>query len=500
MTPIRIGCCFIPEFPIALWLQTIPSLTNAPLAIAEEEGESAALVLCNRKALEFGVTPELTVAQAHTLCPGLKVKVRDKQQEANATRDIVEILRNLSPFVQSTEDGLFYLNGSGLRFIYDSETTFARQIITRLQAAKLPASVGIASNKFIARVAAQMSAPGNIQIVPTNGERPFLKPLSVDLLPISPETRSSLYELGLRTIGQVKAFPLNELMERFAADGMLLSRLANGDDPDNFLPEFPPELLVKRLPLSFPLFHVGSLCLYVERILERMLERLRQAGRCTRHIDIICRLEDRSDITLTIALDQPSGTLPPFMRQLHQQGETIDLTSGVVDITVSIPGSSVLLLEQLSFQQKSTGGASGDTEQQLTRLTEEYRCCRPHLRAAHLPEQNFRLLPATEKVKREPIDRPSLQPYTGHSLSGLRLLQPPLAGDLINTGTQSMLLRIKQKLYTIERTFGPWKLSGEWWQSGFDRLYYEVQTTDRKFYLIFYDRIGARWFIQGVFD
>ncbi len=500
MTPLRIGCCSVPDFPIALWLQAEPSLANAPLAIAEEDSDSSALLLCNQRAKEFGVSPELTVAQAHTLCPGLKIKVRDKQQEESATRNIVEILRTLSPFVQSTEDGLFFLNGSGLRFIYDSETTFAQQIIDRMGAAKLPASVGIASNKFIARIAAQTSQPGKSQIVPTNGERQFLKPLSIDLLPISPETRGSLYELGLRTIGQIKAFPINELMERFAADGMLLSRLANGDDPDTFLPEIPPELLVKRLPLSFPLYHIGSLCLYVERLLERMLGQLQQAGRCCRQIDIICRLENRTDLTIALSLDQPSATLPPFLRQLRQHGETIDLASGIVDITVVIPECSILLLEQLSFQQKSTGAASGDTEQQLARLTEEYRCCRSQLRAAHLPEQNFRFLPATDKFKREITDRAIPQPYAGHSLSGLRLLQPPVAGDLITTGAQAMFLRIKQKLHAIERTFGPWKLSGGWWQSGFDRLYYEIQTTDRKLYLVFYDRIGARWFIQGVFD
>ena len=500
MSGARIGCCAIPEFPVALWIQERPSIAAFPLAIAEDDKESSALVICNRKARDAGVTRELTVAQAHTLCPDLQVRVRDQQREQQAAREIVTRLRTISPFVQDAGDGLFFLNASGLRFIYDSEQSFARKIIDLMTRETLPATVGVGANKFIARIAAETVKPGETRIVPSNTERQFLEPISVDLLPVSDATKASLYELGLRTIGQVKAFPLNELMERFAADGMLLSRLANGDDPDTFLPELPPDLLYKRFPLSFALFNTGSLCLYVERLLERLLERLRQAGRCCRRCDIICRLEDKTDLTIVVALDRPASTLPPFMRQLRQSCESLDLSSGVVDITVAIPENSLLLLEQLSFQQRSTGAAAGETQAQLAKLSEEHHCFKSQLQAAHHPEQNFRFLPATEKIKAERPERPFVQPYAGHHLSGLRLLQPPVAGDLISTGKQSMLLRVKQTLHTIERTFGPWKLSGGWWQSSFDRIYYEVQTTDRKLYLVFYDRIGARWFVQGVFD
>ena len=58
MNGLRIGCCAIPEFPVALWIQERPSIAAFPLAIAEDDKESSALVICNQKARDGGVTRE----------------------------------------------------------------------------------------------------------------------------------------------------------------------------------------------------------------------------------------------------------------------------------------------------------------------------------------------------------------------------------------------------------------------------------------------------------
>lgn len=503
MNTMRYACCIIPDFPITLWLHKEPLLAGLPLAVAEKEGESSPLVVFNEQAEQAGVSSEMTVAQAHSVCPNLQIKIRAEEQERTFSRELVSKLQTLSPFVEESSCGLYFLNAAGLRFVYDSESAFAQKITTSLQSFGLPVQIGIAANKFTAQVAAQTASVNDAVIVSTRTERQFLSPLSINYLPVSDETKQSLYELGLRTIGQLAAFPANELMERFATDGLLLARLATGNDPTHFAPEFPPELLSKQVSLNFALFNTQTLLLYVEHILESLLNRLRQAGRCCTTCLIECHLEDKTTLALKATLDQPNITVTPFIRQLRQLCESVELTAGISDITVSVPESSVLILEQLAFQQHSSAAAIPDKTSQMARLAKQYNMFTPELHQAHLPEQNFKLIPATNKKGKTNIEDESnspLQPYASHRLNGFRLLNPPLAGDLISTGRESLLFRFKQKLYRIERKHGPWKLSGGWWSDMFDRLYYEIQTTDRKLYLVYFDRLESRWLVQGVFD
>jgi DNA polymerase-4 len=96
---------------------------------------------------------------------------------------------------------------------------------------KLPSSFGVATNKLVAKIATNVGKPRGLIVVPPGQEAAFLAPLPMDMLwGAGPKTRARLAELGLRTIGDIAAWPAADLERRLGAAGLDLARHARGQD------------------------------------------------------------------------------------------------------------------------------------------------------------------------------------------------------------------------------------------------------------------------------
>jgi hypothetical protein len=80
------------------------------------------------------------------------------------------------------------------------------------------------------------------------------------------------------------------------------------------------------------------------------------------------------------------------------------------------------------------------------------------------------------------------------------LFSPPNSVTVTTKDERLGLLQTTHSVRVIVAFNGPWRLSGSWWSTPFDRLYFEAETDDRNRYLLFYDQLASRWFLQGIFD
>lgn len=387
-----------------------------------------------------------------------------------------------------------------------------------MAAFELPSLVGIAGNKYVAAVAAETAANNSaepIVIVPDNEERTFLSDLSISYLPVTDDTKEKLTLLGIRSIGQVSRFQGNELIDRFAVDGHLLARLSRGDDRAAFLPEQPEEDLVAERTLLFPISTSAALGKQVERLLEQLFARLRPISKGCSCCDLMLTCDNKEVYLLSIAVEAPILTTTPFIRQLRQKLEQTRLTAGIVQVRVSLPRIMPLLAEQLSLPHAGVGqraaGQSPVDEGQLTGRREMYRY---QPRYSTLPEKNFLLVPFEEApvIKTtKPDSARSYRPYARRDISGVRLLQPPRQVEVVLDNETIRALVVNRARAVVRTTRGPWRLSGNWWSTPFDRRYYEIETTDQRWFLIFsrqpqnagqMNLFGdtRQWFVQGVFD
>ena len=106
------------------------------------------------------------------------------------------------------------------------------------------------------------------------------------------------------------------------------------------------------------------------------------------------------------------------------------------------------------------------------------------------------------------MPRVSDQLYAIRPVYGLRLIMPPREINVVTKSGKLCALNFKKRTLAVARQSGPWKLSGNWWCNAvtpaapvpFNRLYYEIDTSDNRAFLLYLDRDSSTWFLQGVFD
>lgn len=558
MAAKRVAVVLIPNFAMAVFGRTQHSRAHGAIALVEVMDETSPVTAINQTAAEAGITCGMTTAQAQAFCPGLAIYERDLITERAEAHAITGWLGSLSPTVHEETPGRYRLDASGMSLLYPDEAAYAEKIITTLRPFGYTLQIGLAQNPFVARVAAERAEPDEYLIIPTHEEKAFLSGLRREYLEMSAGTASLLHDLGIEQISQVSAFPINEMTERFGGEGNTLVTLARGENPHRHSREggnpssfvgrrsdatsvaekpdiLSPDQFTATRFFSSPLEQTHYLRRHINHLLGHLLEQLKPLGQGCACVEIILHLDNRTDQLISLAVDKPTLSIRPFMRQWQTQSEKLTLDSGIAGLTVTIPHLHPLLIEQMALNTHRAVSAAPVAWPDTV-----YRPC---LRPGFLPESCFELLPCSSSKKmsggavasglaesgngrtrcdltrpenrqvtrpadggpqdlperRNPSSRAKQSNHLWQSV-GLRLLQPPRLVRMQIEKNRPIDIIWAGRHRAIIRTLGPWELSGHWWRAMFHRRYYEIMIDTRQRYLIFCEEGDTRWFMQGVFD
>jgi DNA polymerase-4 len=175
------------------------------------------------------------MARALTLCPDLIIISHHHGNYGEMSDKVMERLDNLSPLVEQISIDEAFVDISDIR---DPAEVTARRIQTQIRTELgLPCSVGVASNKLVAKIATEVGKhsargagpPNAVTVVPAGKEAEFLAPLPVGMLwGVGPKTASNLGDLGIKTIGDLASWDERDLVKRFGEHGREMSRHARG--------------------------------------------------------------------------------------------------------------------------------------------------------------------------------------------------------------------------------------------------------------------------------
>ena len=212
-----------------------PSLRGKAFAVGGKPDQRGVVASCSYAARQFGVRSAMPMARALKLCPELTIISHHHGNYGEMSDRVMERLNNLSPLVEQISIDEAFVDISDIR---DPAEVTARTIQNRIQAELgLPCSVGVASNKLVAKIATEVGKhsargagpPNAVTIVPAGKEAEFLAPLPVEMLwGVGPKTAASLSELGIKTIGNLAAWDEKDLVARFGEHGREMSRHAKG--------------------------------------------------------------------------------------------------------------------------------------------------------------------------------------------------------------------------------------------------------------------------------
>ncbi len=235
----RICCLDLDTFFVSVERLLDPSLEGQPVIVGGRPGQRGVVTACSYEVRHLGVHSGMSLTAAAKLAPNaIFLPTRSGTYGSYAGR-VREVIERTCPVVQVASIDEFYLDLSGCERLYarpadgTGDQTIVRTVTEMAAAIRaevgLPASVGIATCKPVSKVACCLAKPRGVLMVPAGGEAAFLQPLPVRRLPgIGPVAERKLEELGIQTLGQVAAAPLQDLRRVLGAWAVSIKQTSAG--------------------------------------------------------------------------------------------------------------------------------------------------------------------------------------------------------------------------------------------------------------------------------
>jgi DNA polymerase IV len=208
-----------------------PELADRPVIVGG--GRRGVVTTACYIARRFGVRSAMPMFQARALCPEAVVLPPDFARYRAESRRILEKLRALTPLVQPLSLDEAWLDLSGTQRLHGAAPA---QVLAQVQSAiareiGLGVSVGLAANKFLAKIASDLDKPRGFAVIGAGEAEAFLAPRPVSILPgVGPALARALEAAGLATVGDLARADPRRLAERYGAHGPRLAEFAKGRD------------------------------------------------------------------------------------------------------------------------------------------------------------------------------------------------------------------------------------------------------------------------------
>jgi len=298
----QISYLSIANFEIELHRILNPSLKNRPVVIAVEKSDRAGLLHVSDEARKEGLKNGIPVAVAKRLCRDMVLISPKLDLYKRAQFKLIDKIAQKIPLFEIDKFGNFFLDLSGLRKLYGPCQDLAQCMRKEISSDfKLPSTFGISKNKLVSKLAVEdLTSSEEINLVPTGTEKPYISPLSLELLPISQKllqkvkkpTSNIFKDLRLETIGDISALSRLQLLVAFGAHAELFFRNSRGIDNS------PVRAPVKKLSIHAEYYlkeqtnHTGFLLEKIKSLFEIVFFKLRKMGKLSGSFLIGIRYSD----------------------------------------------------------------------------------------------------------------------------------------------------------------------------------------------------------------
>jgi DNA polymerase IV len=262
----------------------------------------------------------MPMSRALRLCPGLVIVPGRHRLYSEVSKKVMERLHDLTALVEQISIDEAFLDISDIR---DDPERLARGLQARIRdELHLPCSIGIASNKLVAKIATEVGKalrlremrsaqgevgpPNAVTVVPYGEEAAFLSPLPADMLwGVGPKTSQRLSELGIHTIGDIAKWPEAELIRLFGENGRDLSRHAKGIDNRPIVTERETKSISQEVTFSVDVQSDKVLEKTVREQSAEVARQLRRENLAGRTIKLKIRWPDFTTLTRQTTLSNP---------------------------------------------------------------------------------------------------------------------------------------------------------------------------------------------------
>jgi DNA polymerase-4 len=314
-----------------------PQYKNKPVIVGADpkQGKGRGVVsTCSYEARRFGVHSAMPISQAYKLCPQGIYIPPNGHLYSQVSDEIFKLLYEFTDLVEPLSIDEAFLDITGSIHLFGSAEKLGKQLKARIVSSQdLTASVGIAPNKFIAKIASDLKKPDGFVVVEADQIREFLDPLPVSYIwGAGKKTIARLNHLGIHTIGDLYQFPGDLLQQYFGKLGEHFYSLAHGHDDRPVISEHEVKSVSNEVTFAEDITDVDSLHRTLFQLAEKVAYRLRQKGLSGRAIHLKLRYQGFDTITrvqtipmLTAGTEKIFSVVRELFNKNYQAGRKVRL-------------------------------------------------------------------------------------------------------------------------------------------------------------------------------
>ena len=293
-----------------------PELIGKPVIVGGSPEKRGVVSAANYVARKYGIHSAMPAVTARRLCPqGIYLPPRIDYY-AEVSRQIREIFERFTPLVEPLSLDEAFLDVTGSESLFGPAVEIGKKIKQAIRRElRLVVSVGVAPNKFLAKIASDLKKPDALVVVDADKVQEFLDPLPVERLwGVGRESSKVFQRLGIRTIAQLRQCPLDTLQARFGSSGEHLWDLAHGRDQRPVVPERDAKSISNETTFERDISDMDVLRAWLVDLVEQVGYRLRRHGLRGRTMHLKVRFADFSLITRSQTLPEPTDITDELWR------------------------------------------------------------------------------------------------------------------------------------------------------------------------------------------
>jgi DNA polymerase IV len=305
------------EFFAAVEKLDNPALRGKPLLVGGDPSARGVVATASYEARAFGCHSAMPMARAVRICPNAIVLPARGSRYGEVSEEIFEIMGEFTPLIERLSIDEAFLDLTGCERLLGPAPRVAADIKTRIKSRTgLTVSVGVAPNKFLAKLASDLEKPDGLTIVEPDRIHELLDPLGIrKLWGVGPAAEKQFAKLNIRTIGQLRHASPDVIRARFGEGGEHFQRLSAGLDDRPVIPDTEAKSIGQEQTFRTDIDDIDELARVLLAQTQQVARRLRRNQLKAKTITLKLRYGDFTTLSRSSTFDAPTDVTELLWRQ-----------------------------------------------------------------------------------------------------------------------------------------------------------------------------------------
>ncbi len=283
-----------------------PALNGKPVAVGGSASGRGVVASASYEARKFGVRSAMPTGRALQLCPQLLVVGGNHKDYGEYSNNLYKRMLDFTPIIERASIDEMYLDFTGCEALYGNNLPAFMKTLQQIvwKEFSLPCTIALASNKYIAKIAAGTVKPAGVCHVPHGEEKKFLAKLPIDVIPgVGPKTAPLLRAKGFHTVADIQRTSPERMNTLLGEVGIHLGQIANGEGPNTLTVDWERKSISREETFDHDIGDLGQLTKILHSLTEDVCSNLRSYRWKSKTVSLKLRYADFKTVTRAVTIE-----------------------------------------------------------------------------------------------------------------------------------------------------------------------------------------------------